>query len=153
MDYEIQLFELFHQISHKIRHMMGDVFRNAGFSMTEIFVLVSMKKRKTSRVTELAERIGIPASTLTGIIDRLESQELLTRSLDPEDRRSFIISATPTLENFIGNWMKPMESRLKQIFLSMPSDRIERMLGDLRFLLELLDKEYSADHGHPHTQN
>jgi DNA-binding MarR family transcriptional regulator len=141
MDNEIQLIELFHHISHKLRHMMGSFFKQAGFSVTEIFVLFSMNKKKTSRVTELAERIGIPTSTLTGVIDRLVQQGLLVRSLDPDDRRSFIISATSKLDDFLGEWMRPLKSSLKAAFRTMPAHRIERLLADLRFLLELLEGE------------
>jgi DNA-binding MarR family transcriptional regulator len=146
MDNEIQLIELFHHISLKLRHMMGSFFKRAGFSVTEIFVLFSMNRKKTSRVTELAERIGIPTSTLTGVIDRLEQQGLLVRSLDPDDRRSFIISATPKLGDFIGDWMRPLQSSLKIAFHAMSSHRIKRLLADLRFLLGLLDGEPPQSH-------
>jgi DNA-binding MarR family transcriptional regulator len=143
MSPEMQLIELFNQIAQRLRGMLAGVFRKSGFSLTEIFLLLSINKRKTSRVTELAERIGIPTSTFTGIVDRLEKQGLLERSLDPDDRRSFFISATSGLKNFLGNWMHPMKSRVKEAFSSLPDDRIERLIKDLQYLLEVLDRDTS----------
>lgn len=45
-------------------------------------------------VRELSERTGTRASTLTGILDRLENRGCLVRELDAGDRRSFRLSLT-----------------------------------------------------------
>ncbi len=140
MDYEIQLVELFNQISRKIGKTLAPVFRKQDLSHTDIFTLFVMNKRGTSRVTELAAIIGVPASTLTGILDRLAAQGYLEREPDPDDRRSFLIHATPKLKSFIRGLMAPMENRLKEVFRAMPEARLERLVGDLQFVLEQLER-------------
>jgi DNA-binding MarR family transcriptional regulator len=45
-------------------------------------------------VRELSDRTGTKASTLTGILDRLENRGYLTRELDAGDRRSFRLPLT-----------------------------------------------------------
>jgi DNA-binding MarR family transcriptional regulator len=45
-------------------------------------------------VRELSDRTGSRASTLTGVLDRLENRGYLTRELDPADRRSFRLPLT-----------------------------------------------------------
>jgi DNA-binding MarR family transcriptional regulator len=47
-------------------------------------------------VRELSDRTGTKASTLTGVLDRLESRGYLTRELDAADRRSFRLPLTET---------------------------------------------------------
>ena len=42
----------------------------------------------------LARTVGLDTSTITGVIDRLESRGLLVRSASPEDRR--VLQLTPT---------------------------------------------------------
>jgi DNA-binding MarR family transcriptional regulator len=139
MDKEIQLIELFHQISRKIGKTLAPVFRKQDLSHTEIVALFVMNKRQTSRVTELASIIGVPASTLTGILDRLVAQGYLEREPDPDDRRSLILKAQPKLKTFIRGLMAPMEDRLKEVFQAMPEARLERLIADLQFVLEQLD--------------
>ncbi|MBN2351090.1 MAG: MarR family transcriptional regulator [Spirochaetales bacterium] len=139
MDYEIQLVELFNQISRKIRKTLAPVFREHELSHTEVFTMFVMNERKTCRVTELATVIGVPASTLTGILDRLVAQGYLERDPDPEDRRSLLLTATPKLKSFIRGLMAPMEDRLKDVFKAMPQSRLERLVGDLQFILERLE--------------
>ncbi len=140
MDYEIQLMELFNQISRKIRKTLAPVFREHELSHTEIFTMFVMNERKTSRVTELAAVVGVPASTFTGILDRLVAQGYLERDPDPEDRRSLLLTATPKLKTFIQGLMAPMEDRLKEVFRAMPQTRLERLVGDLQFILERLEQ-------------
>jgi MarR family transcriptional regulator, organic hydroperoxide resistance regulator len=45
-------------------------------------------------VRDLSDRTGTRASTLTGILDRLENRGYLTRELDAGDRRSFRLPLT-----------------------------------------------------------
>jgi DNA-binding MarR family transcriptional regulator len=45
-------------------------------------------------VGELSDRTGTRASTLTGVIDRLQNRGYLTRELDAGDRRSFRLPLT-----------------------------------------------------------
>jgi MarR family transcriptional regulator, organic hydroperoxide resistance regulator len=47
-------------------------------------------------VRELSDRTGTRASTLTGVLDRLENRGYLTRELDAGDRRSFRLPLTDT---------------------------------------------------------
>ncbi len=46
-------------------------------------------------VGQLSHGTGTKATTLTGVLDRLERRGYLTRQLDPADRRSFRIVLTP----------------------------------------------------------
>ena len=46
-------------------------------------------------VRQLSHGTGTKATTLTGVLDRLERRGYLTRQLDPADRRSFRIVLTP----------------------------------------------------------
>ena len=46
-------------------------------------------------VGDLAAATGTRPTTLTSVLDRLERRRLLSRELDPADRRSFLIALTP----------------------------------------------------------
>jgi DNA-binding MarR family transcriptional regulator len=56
-------------------------------------ILVTEPNGCTSR--SLAETMGVSLATMSGIVDRLESQGMAERSLDPQDQRVRRISATP----------------------------------------------------------
>jgi DNA-binding MarR family transcriptional regulator len=50
-------------------------------------LLVSMKPGSVRTMNELAEMMGCDASNMTGLIDRLEANDYIERTADPEDRR------------------------------------------------------------------
>jgi DNA-binding MarR family transcriptional regulator len=49
-----------------------------------------------STVQTLAKAVGVSLATMSGIVDRLESQEMIERTLDPHDQRVRRASATTT---------------------------------------------------------
>ncbi|RZM82965.1 MarR family transcriptional regulator [Leptolyngbya iicbica LK] len=44
---------------------------------------------------EIGEKTLITKGTLTGVVDRLEKKELVTREVPPENRRSVVVRLTP----------------------------------------------------------
>ncbi len=136
---EIRLVELFHQINRMIWKLLAPMFKEGRLSVTESVALMAVHKRGMIRVTKIARIIGIPASTLTGILDRLVRQGLLKRSRDPEDRRSVVMTETPKAREFIRNWMAPMESIMQRALKSMPGSRKKRLILDLQYVLDSLE--------------
>jgi DNA-binding MarR family transcriptional regulator len=138
---EIQLVELLYQINRRIWKLFSPFFKREQLSLTEALVLSIMNKKKTSRVTELATVIGVPASTLTGILDRLVEHGFLLRSQDLRDRRSVCMKTTPKLDAFIRTWTAPIEETLRARLKPLAESRKKRLTEDLRVLLESLEKE------------
>src|SRR6516164_2120047 len=60
----------------------------------EINALANLADRGALSVGELSAETGTRATTLTGVLDRLESRGYLTRELDASDRRSFRLPLT-----------------------------------------------------------
>ncbi len=141
MQDEFRLIELLYQINRRIWRLFAPLFRKEQLSLAELLVLMVMGKQKKSRALQLAADIGVPPSTVTGIVDRLVRQGYLERRQDPGDRRSVCITATPRLESFIRNWTAPMDELLRARLAPMPEARKKRMIADLRTLLESLEQE------------
>jgi DNA-binding MarR family transcriptional regulator len=139
MENAIRLIELFSQMSRKFGKALAPVFRKEELTRAEVSVLFGMNRRNSCRVTDLAAFIGLPASTLTGILDRLVAQEYLERHPDPDDRRSVIMTATPKLREFIRGMMAPVEMKLNEVLKAMPAKRIERLIDDLEYMLHIIE--------------
>jgi len=144
MNSEMQLVELLRRINKEISKGLVLIFREQKLSIAEISVLMRMNRRPACRASELATMIGIPASTVTGILDRLERRDLIERRQDPNDRRSILITETQKTKDFIADLMAPMEDMLREAFRTMPDSRTRRLIEDLRFILEALEQQSSA---------
>ncbi|KDR95651.1 DNA-binding transcriptional regulator, MarR family [Peptoclostridium litorale DSM 5388] len=69
---------------------MVDAMGKDNFSKTEIMIII-MVKTQPYKATDLAKEIGIPASTLTGVVDRLVEKGYVERVRDENDRRIVLV--------------------------------------------------------------
>src|SRR5579884_4278407 len=70
-------------------------------TVKQLKVMLILSNRGSETVTELARRLGVHISTVTGILDRLVQQKLVQREEDPQDRRHVISRLTPEGESVL----------------------------------------------------
>ena len=83
-----------HRTTHHTLHALSSALADLSLSAAEINALANLAGRGALNVRELSAETGTRASTLTGVLDRLENRGYLTRELDPTDRRSFRLPLT-----------------------------------------------------------
>jgi MarR family transcriptional regulator, organic hydroperoxide resistance regulator len=77
---------------HRVLERLGRDLAELGLSHGEVNALAQLEEEAT--VAQLQRATGQRASTLTGVLDRLERRALVERRLNPHDRRSFRVSLT-----------------------------------------------------------
>ena len=80
--------------THRTLHALSAALADLHLSGAEINALANLGGGGTLNVRQLSELTGTRASTLTGLLDRLEDRGYLARELDPADRRSFRLPLT-----------------------------------------------------------
>jgi DNA-binding MarR family transcriptional regulator len=83
-----------HRTTHYTLHALSTALAELNLTAAEINALANLADRGALNVRELAAETGTRATTLTGVLDRLESRGFLTRELDAADRRSFRLPLT-----------------------------------------------------------
>ena len=79
-----------HLVAVHLDRVAGDL----GVTQAEAHVLAQLARRGPLSVATLHREFGHKRSTLTNVLDRLESRSLMQRVLNPDDRRSFLIEPT-----------------------------------------------------------
>lgn len=69
--------------------------KGLGITPGQLIVLYTLYKKDGLSITDLGKRSFLDNSTLTGLIDRMERLNLLSRVDVPGDRRAFSIFLTP----------------------------------------------------------
>jgi DNA-binding MarR family transcriptional regulator len=82
------------RIVRALRLAAGDVQRQAGISVAQLFVLQQLAEGSRS-VNELATATATDPSTVSGVVRRLLDAGLVVRRPSPHDRRRAEISLTP----------------------------------------------------------
>ncbi len=80
--------------THDTLRLLTARLASENLSGSEINVLANLADGRVRSVSELAADTGTKPTTLTSLLDRLAARGLLTRELDPADRRSFLLTLT-----------------------------------------------------------
>jgi DNA-binding MarR family transcriptional regulator len=82
---------------HRATHRIGlYVQRHApGLSQADAHILCHLHEAGDSTIADLHGAFAHKRSTLTSVLDRLESNRLIVRKTSTKDRRSFVVSLTP----------------------------------------------------------
>ncbi|AZV50152.1 MULTISPECIES: MarR family transcriptional regulator [Bacillus] len=89
-DIQLSLQALF----QKIQPEMLDSMEKQGITPAQLFVLASLKKNGSLKISEIAERMEVKPSAVTLMADRLEQKNLIVRKHNTQDRRVINISLT-----------------------------------------------------------
>lgn len=79
--------------THRIGRHLDSALAAVGVDQAEAHVLSALAGGPMT-VAALVEAVGVKRSTLTNILDRLERRGLVSREINPHDRRSFVVRPT-----------------------------------------------------------
>ncbi len=88
--------KVWHELIIVMQKTSDELWKNKldGASTIEISILSIVERKSDVILKEIVEILGIPSSTLTSAIDRLEKRDLLRRVISQKDRRSFGLELT-----------------------------------------------------------
>ncbi|MDP4147481.1 MAG: MarR family transcriptional regulator [Bacillota bacterium] len=72
---------------HKIQPKMTESMHNHGVTSTQFFVLMYLRQKGSSKISDIAEFMGVKPSAVSFLIDRLEHNNFVFREHDKKDRR------------------------------------------------------------------
>src|SRR6266568_3977609 len=79
------------QVAKTHRGIAGELLRPMGLHPGQEILLMQLWDKDGQTQSELIARIGIDASTVTKMVQRLEAQGHITRAQSKVDRRAFIV--------------------------------------------------------------
>jgi MarR family transcriptional regulator, transcriptional regulator for hemolysin len=107
----------------------------AGGSLPTWLVLVSLKAREHGAQRELAEAVGIEGPTLTHHLNRMETDGLVTRRRDPDNRRVHRVELTADGEAAFRRLLQTVaafDARLRAGFSARELTALRGLLDRLR---------------------
>lgn len=90
-------------------------------------------------VSELSKRMFLSASTLVGILDRLEAQSLVTRVRSASDRRKVLIHVTQAGRDLVVEAPSPLQQALQTGLEALPTDEQRTIADNLKQLVQMLE--------------
>jgi DNA-binding MarR family transcriptional regulator len=88
------ILELDQTVQRLVRAGWPTTWLNGKLPLGATRVLLVIEAGRATTPGSVADVLGVGRTTVTGLLDRLEADGLLTRSIDPNDKRSFVLQLT-----------------------------------------------------------
>ncbi|MFD3447930.1 MarR family winged helix-turn-helix transcriptional regulator [Microbacteriaceae bacterium 4G12] len=104
-----------------------------GVTPTQLFVLNSLRKQGSCKISELAQKMEVKPSAVTFMIDRLEQYKYVMREHDKKDRRVVNISLTNEGQEKVKKVLEDRKKIVAQYLSHLTTD-------ELSFLANIAEK-------------
>ncbi|GAA2275701.1 MarR family transcriptional regulator [Nonomuraea roseoviolacea subsp. roseoviolacea] len=126
------------QVARVVEASVDEVFTRHGLRPGEFDVLAALRRSGppyTMIPSELSAVLMMSRAGMTNRLDRLEAAELVERSLDPTDRRSFRVTLTPEGRRVIDATLTDHAANLARLASSLGPGDTETLGRILRSML------------------
>ena len=96
---------------------------------SELVALLLLQRHGERTMSELAEVLGAPLSTASGIGERLARRGLVRRQRRPEDRRVVVVRLTRKGETAAGKLRKQIEGLLRRVAGALTEEEQAQLLS------------------------
>lgn len=122
----IALRKMSQQYAYTSIQMHEAIARKAGFSSTDHKYLGFFLQKESFTAGELAELTELTTGAVTGLIDRFEKKNLVTRKFDKNDRRKVNIVPNPTkIMDLLKPFYQEFQDETDQLFDSFTRNELD----------------------------
>ena len=134
-----EIFQLINLLNKKYEKLQRRVVKSENLTPPQYSILMELWKSDGRQFKELASACCCSPSTITGIVDTMEKNELVSREKNPDDRRSLLVKLTDKGKN-IKNSTPPIKIILTNCcegFTPEEADQLTYLLNKLSDSFEL----------------
>ena len=131
-------YYLISRVSLVVTSALKKGFADAGVEKVRpayLCVMMSLWEEDGLKVIELGKKAGLEPSTMTGLLDRMERDGLVSRTMDPRDRRVLRIYLSETGQNVRDPVLKVIDDVLADVFAGISKEDISHTKNLLRHVL------------------
>jgi DNA-binding MarR family transcriptional regulator len=126
---------------HNVNPARDRAWLNVDLTMPQVKALICVSKNNGATNTEIARNLGVGLSTVTGIVDRLTEQEMVTRREDPIDRRITRVLATEQGNTLVNELVRYRTETITEILGRLNAEQLAVVEQALLYLAEALQRE------------
>jgi DNA-binding MarR family transcriptional regulator len=136
-----EIVQSFHRLFKSVDTFSKYTLRKFGVSGPQIWALRTVAEGGRITIGDLAERMHLHISTVSGILDRLERAKLVVRERSDEDRRTTYLTVTRKGMSVIARAPEPPRAKLSRKLARLGPREVASLLRGLRQLVDLVEVE------------
>ena len=118
----------------------GQHIRKLGLTMSQFDVIATLGNTAGMSCRDIGEKTLMVKGTLTGVLDRLEKKQLVTRAENPHDKRSVLVQLTPAGQRVFESAFPAHLAHLEVAFKRLGKQRLATLQQELAALRQALEK-------------
>jgi DNA-binding MarR family transcriptional regulator len=134
-----EIVELEQQVGRVIGQHAHSIWIDSGLTMTQLRSLFLITSKGSTNFRKLAKALGVTPSNVTGIVDRLVEQGLVSRIQNPEDRREMTLQATDKGKALVSNLKETGIKLMTQILSLLSLEELSALAQGLAAFIRAAD--------------
>jgi DNA-binding MarR family transcriptional regulator len=131
-----EIIELQRKLGRAWRQYELDVWMGLPLTMAQLKSLFFINNQGSTNSGKLAAALGVTPTNVTGIIDRLVKQGLVSRSEDVQDRRILVLQATDRGEALVAKLRERRRGYLSEVLARLSVDELATLAQGLNSLVK-----------------
>jgi DNA-binding MarR family transcriptional regulator len=119
---DLDLARLLTLVERRVVFRLAEALKAEGTTVEEWRVLTMLADGNGHPMTEIAEYASLPAPSLTKLVDRLVSQNLVLRRADEVDRRRVLVFAADRGKQALQRWNAAAENEYDNVVAALGSE-------------------------------
>jgi DNA-binding MarR family transcriptional regulator len=104
-------------------------------------LLGTLAQHGEMKISDLSEKLGLTNSTVSGILDRLESQGLVERTRSKEDRRVVYIRLTDEMKKNTERHVEEINKLIEHMMDKATPEELDTILKGMHTLENVIDRQ------------
>ncbi len=129
-----EIIESHRRLNHALRDYSPDVWMDLSLTIAQVKSLFFISNQGSTNFRKLAERLKVTPSNVTGIIDRLVEQGLISRTENPEDRRVILLKTTAKGDALVAELRERRSRHLSKILTELNKEDLNIITQGLGLL-------------------
>ena len=126
----LQLLSLHGEIFASLNAILNS---DVGLSLAKFDVLAQLDRHRDGlALGQLSQNLKVSGGNVSGLVQRLLADDLISREMSSEDRRSFIVRLTPKGESLFKKAAELHKKHLSTYFGNVSVEELDTALGVLR---------------------
>ncbi len=138
-----EIMELHRRVNRVLRDYDVDVWMDLSLTVPQLKCLFYISNQGKTNFRKLADRLKVSPSNITGIIDRLVEQGLVSRTENPEDRRVLLLQATNEGETLVTELREKRSIYLSQTLTDLSPEELDSIAQGLALLVRATEGQRS----------
>lgn len=141
-----EIIELERRVSRVLQQHVPDAWMELSLTIAQLKSLFFIANEGGANFKKLAAALEVTPSNVTGIVDRLVEQGLVTRQASPTDRRMHLLRATDKGEALLDDLRERTTSQMAKVLARMPKKELSALARGLASLAKAAEA-YNEESG------